>query len=126
MKLIFLFCFFLITSTSQAQENKIPEKNVVNNKTPNSNSIFDNVEVIETEINNIINETIKNDYITVTTYNHLINLNLQQNKLVNEYVQRLKGLDLISLELQKQIEEEQKNTNKQIEDLKNCISTDNK
>lgn len=126
MKLIFLFCFFLITSTSYAQENKIPEKNVVNNKTPNSNSIFDNVEVIETEINNIINETIKNDYITVTTYNHLINLNLQQNKLVNEYVQRLKGLDLISLELQKQIEEEQKNTNKQIEDLKNCISTDNK
>ena len=126
MKLIFLFCFFLITSTSYAQENKIPEKNVVNNKTPNSNSIFDNVEVIETEINNIIIETIKNDYITVTTYNHLINLNLQQNKLVNEYVQRLKGLDLISLELQKQIEEEQKNTNKQIEDLKNCISTDNK
>ena len=117
---------FLITCSSYAQENKVLATDVVNNTSPNTNSLFDDLEILETKINNIIIETIKQNFITQSKYNNLITLFLQQNNIINDYVKRLKALDLISLELQKQIEEEQINKKKQIEDLKNCIRKDNK
>ncbi len=126
MKFNFLFVLFLITCSSYAQENKVLATDVVNNTSPNTNSLFDDLEILETKINNIIIETIKQNFITQSKYNNLITLFLQQNNIINDYVKRLKALDLISLELQKQIEEEQINKKKQIEDLKNCIRKDNK
>ena len=126
MKFNFLFVLFLITCSSYAQENKVLATDVVNNTSPNTNSLFDDLEILETKINNIIIETIKQNFITQSKYNNLITLFLQQNNIINDYVKRLKALDLISLELQKQIEEEQNNKKKQIEDLKNCIRKDNK
>ena len=126
MKFNFLFVLFLITCSSYAQENKVLATDVVNNTSPNTNSLFDDLEILETKINNIIIETIKQNFITQSKYNNLITLFLQQNNIINDYVKRLKSLDLISLELQKQIEEEQINKKKQIEDLKNCIRKDNK
>lgn len=124
MKFNFLFVLFLITCSSYAQENKVLATDVVNNTSPNTNSLFDDLEILETKINNIIIETIKQNFITQSKYNNLITLFLQQNNIINDYVKRLKALDLISLELQKQIEEEQINKKKQIEDLKNCIRKD--
>ena len=126
MKFNFLFVLFLITCSSYAQENKVLATDVVNNTSPNTNSLFDDLEILETKINNIIIETIKQNFITQSKYNNLITLFLQQNNIINDYVKRLKALDLISLALQKQIEEEQINKKKQIEDLKNCIRKDNK
>ena len=98
----------------------------MNNTSPNTNSLFNDLEILETKIDNIIIESVKQNFITQSKYNNLITLFLQQNNIINDYVRRLKALDLISLELQKQIEEEQINKKKQIEDLKSCIKVDKK
>ena len=124
MKFNFLFVLFLITCSSYAQENKVLATDVVNNTSPNTNSLFNDLEILETKIDNIIIESVKQNFITQSKYNNLITLFLQQNNIINDYVRRLKALDLISLELQKQIEEEQINKKKQIEDLKSCIKVD--
>ena len=126
MKFNFLFVLFLITCSSYAQENKVLATDVVNNTYPNTNSLFNDLEILETKIDNIIIESVKQNFITQSKYNNLITLFLQQNNIINDYVRRLKALDLISLELQKQIEEEQINKKKQIEDLKSCIKVDKK
>jgi len=126
MKFNFLFVLFLITCSSYAQENKVLATDVVNNTSPNTNSLFNDLEILETKIDNIIIESVKQNFITQSKYNNLITLFLQQNNIINDYVRRLKALDLISLELQKQIEEEQINKKKQIEDLKSCIKVDKK
>ena len=126
MKFNFLFVLFLITCSSYAQENKVLATDVVNNTSPNTNSLFNDLEILETKIDNTIIESVKQNFITQSKYNNLITLFLQQNNIINDYVRRLKALDLISLELQKQIEEEQINKKKQIEDLKSCIKVDKK
>ena len=126
MKFNFLFVLLLITCSSYAQENKVLATDVVNNTSPNTNSLFNDLEILETKIDNIIIESVKQNFITQSKYNNLITLFLQQNNIINDYVRRLKALDLISLELQKQIEEEQINKKKQIEDLKSCIKVDKK
>ena len=126
MKFNFLFVLFLITCSSYAQKTKVLATDVVNNTSPNTNSLFNDLEILETKIDNIIIESVKQNFITQSKYNNLITLFLQQNNIINDYVRRLKALDLISLELQKQIEEEQINKKKQIEDLKSCIKVDKK
>ena len=106
MKFNFLFVLFLITCSSYAQENKVLATDVVNNTSPNTNSLFNDLEILETKIDNIIIESVKQNFITQSKYNNLITLFLQQNNIINDYVRRLKALDLISLELQKQTEKD--------------------